>query len=78
MRDERFRRFRPFRDFARSRKAETALAARFFSRFRDFDGKLRFGAAESAEVSPPRRSGAILRAVVTVRCPAKTLVLGRR
>ena len=39
MAGNRFRRFRPFRGFARSRKAETALAARFFSRFRDFDGE---------------------------------------
>ena len=53
MRDERFRRFRPFRDFARSRKAETALAARFFSRFRDFDGKSK--SADGRIQGHPRR-----------------------
>ena len=53
MGDERFRRFRPFRDFARSRKAETALAARFFSRFRDFDGKSK--SADGRIQGHPRR-----------------------
>ena len=54
MRDERFRRFRPFRDFARSRKAETALATRFFSRFRHFDGKSE-SAAGRIQGHPRRR-----------------------
>ena len=65
-----FRRFRILRDLVQPNPS-TQLDI-----FRDFDEKLRLGAAESAEVSPPRRSGAILRAVVTVRCPATTLVLG--
>ena len=53
MAGNRFRRFRPFRGFARSRKAETALAARFFSRFRDFDGKSK--SADGRIQGHPRR-----------------------
>ena len=61
MRDERFRRFRPFRDFARSRKAETALAARFFSRFRrevEVSGRAHPGASPATPLWRARKCDA--------------------
>ena len=70
--------FEIFRHFGALRDRVQTNPSTQLDIFRDFRDKLKLGATESRGVSRPRRLGGIVSALVTVRCPGCTLLLGRR